>query len=511
MGAIAIDFGTSNTVICRWDPLTGEAITWAAPAISREFSQGSHKVAVVPSLVFVDSPTQILIGDPVRRQRLAQRDPERYFQGFKRDLLTPYAPPARILDGHSYDAAEVGYQFLRQVIQHLQKTGIPMTQVIMTVPVGAPDKYQQWLTRTAQKLNLGGVQILDEATAAALSYALAQPGSLILVLDFGGGTLDLSLVRLPEAGQPVQVIARTDAYVGGLDIDLWIVEEHLRRWGIRRSELTPLAWQMLLELGERLKIQLSQTAEARDTWLDAQTFMAYELSLNQEQLTAILEAHGFLDQIRQSLDDVIQAASYQGIRRSEIDQVILVGGTSQLSAVQTLVKSQFRAGIVQTEHPFTAVARGALLLSRQIQVQATLQHSYALRLWDPDRGQPLYLPLFDQGTPYPCDVAEPLILQVANPGQREICLEVGTIASTSQAEVIYDDQGRMSSRRLIRPQDFRSLGIPPVFYLDPPGDPGQDRLQVHLSLDAQRTLRVTIRDLLSQTLLTDQEILGYLT
>jgi len=511
MAAIAIDFGTSNTVICRWDPVTGEATTWTAPGISREFTQGSQRVGVVPSLVFVESPTSLVIGDPVRSQRLAHRDPERYFQGFKRDLLTPYAPPARNLDGQTYDAAEVAYQFLRGLIQSLQATGIPMTQVILTVPVGAPEHYQQWLTRTAQTLNLGGVQMLDEATAAALSYALAQPGSLVLVLDFGGGTLDLSLVRLPAAGESVEVIARTDAYVGGLDIDVWIVEEHLRRWGIRREDLNPLAWQMLLELAERLKIQLTHLSDVRDTWFVDQSFMAYEVSMTQSQLTEILEANGFLEQIRQSLDEVIQAATYQGIRRSAIDQVILVGGTSQLQAVQTLVKSQFRTGTVQADHPFTAVAQGALLLSRQIQIQATLHHSYALRLWDPDRSTPHYIPLFDQGTPYPCDWVAPLILQVANPGQREVRLVVGTVASTSQSEVIYDDQGRMSSRRVIRPQEFRPLSSPPVFYLDPPGDPGLDRLQVHFALDAQRTLRVTITDLLSQDLLVNQDIVGYLT
>lgn len=510
MGAIAIDFGTSNTVVCRWDPVTGEAITWMLPGLGREFSQGSQGVGVVPSLVFVGGPEQVVIGEGVRRQRLAERNPERFFQGFKRDLLTAYGPPPRLLDGESYDAQRVATLFLDQLVQSLRETGIPMTQVILTVPVGASQGYQQWLAKTAQGWGLGGVQLLDEATAAALSYALAEPGSLILVLDFGGGTLDVSLVRLPEVGQAVQVIARTDAYVGGLDIDVWIGEELLRRWGLARSGLTALAWQMLLEVAERVKIQLSEQQGVKDTWFDEQGFMAYEVSLTREELGQILEGNGFLDQIRQCLDEVIQAASYQGIRRAQIDQVILVGGTSQMPAVQGLIQSQFGRGKVRGERPFTAVAEGALLLSRQVRVQTTLRQSYALRLWDPDRGGPLYVPLFDQGTAYPCDWGAALVVQVANPGQRQIRLEVGTLASTSQAEVIYDEQGRMSSRRVVQPQDFRPLVSEVIAYLDPPGEVGQDRLQLSFRVDEQGLLRVRLVDLLSQTVLVEEGIMGYL-
>ncbi|GAB4211337.1 MAG: Hsp70 family protein [Synechococcales cyanobacterium] len=506
--AIAIDFGTSNTVVCRWDPVTHEAITWTLGSLSRAYG-AAH---VVPSLLFVEHPHQVVVGDRVRSQRLAQRDPVRFFQGFKRDLLTPYAPPARQIDGESFPLADIATRFLAAVLDQIRQSGIPLSQVILTLPVGAPESYQRWLTDTAQHLQLAGVQWIDEATAAALSYALAQPGSLILVLDFGGGTLDVSLVRLPETGQAVQVIAQSDAYVGGMDVDVWIVEAHLARWQMPRAQVSALAWSVLVERAEYLKIQLTDQTEISDTWFDDQAFMAYELHLTQAELRQILEEHGFLDQVRQCLDDVIQTASYQGIRRAQIDQVILVGGTSYLAAVREVVMNQFGAAKVKADQPLTAVASGALLLSRQVSVQKTLRSSYALRLWDPYQQSPLYVPLFSQGTPYPSQL-DPVIVQVAHPGQREIRLDVGTVASSSQAELVYDEQGRMSSRQRIQPQDYRSLteGRDPVLYLDPAGDPGVDRLALHFAVDAQRTLRVTIRDLLSQQDLLQDAVLAYLT
>jgi molecular chaperone DnaK (HSP70) len=298
----------------------------------------------------------------------------------------------------------VAQAFLQAVMEAVQQEYLQPQQVVFTAPVGSFERYLNWLRGVAGD----PVQIVDEATAAALGYAVGQPGSVVLVVDFGGGTLDLSLVRTlaPQPGNPVlkaEVIAKADAYVGGVDIDIWIAEYLLGQLGLSRQQLGALSWMTLLEQAEQLKIALSAQPEAVGSWFDDETLTAYELRLNRQALEEILETHQLLDQIRQCLDEVLLSAQARGVGKSQIEQVLLVGGSSQLPAVQELLRSYFGKKKVRCERPFDAVALGALQVGRQVKLEDRLHHSYAIRLWDPWQkklhllsplraGQPLPLP-----------------------------------------------------------------------------------------------------------------------
>lgn len=499
---LAIDFGTSNTVVAVWDPVQEAPRLLSFPGLSRP------GYSAIPSLVYVKGKGQLLVGETVRAGRWGAVEPQRLFQGFKRDLVAEFVPPPRILDGERYDAERVAQAFLQAVMEAVQQEYLQPQQVVFTAPVGSFERYLNWLRGVAGD----PVQIVDEATAAALGYAVGQPGSVVLVVDFGGGTLDLSLVRTlaPQLGNPVlkaEVIAKADAYVGGVDIDIWIAEYLLGQLGLSRQQLGALSWMTLLEQAEQLKIALSAQPEAVGSWFDDETLTAYELRLNRQALEEILETHQLLDQIRQCLDEVLLSAQARGVGKSQIEQVLLVGGSSQLPAVQELLRSYFGKKKVRCERPFDAVALGALQVGRQVKLEDRLHHSYAIRLWDPWQKSYIYYPLFERGSPYPCRRSEPLILQVANDGQTEIRLDVGEVAQVAHAEVVYDELGRMSSRQLTRQTDFRSLGAEPACLarLQPPGRAGEDRLKVEFAVDASRRLLATIFDLQTQQLLVEAQ------
>lgn len=236
--------------------------------------------------------------------------------------------------------------------------GIQPSRVILTAPVGAFERYLDWLRDLAVSLGMPQVQVVDESTAAALGYAVQRPGSLVLVIDFGGGTLDLSLVRTgATAGQAfvqAEVVAKSDAYVGGMDIDQWVLEAMLQKQGIFLESVSPTGWQQLLEIAERIKIRLSTETTARETWLDDESFMSYELSFQQQELSDLLEARQLLEQLRQSIDEVM--AMRKGITRSEIERVLLVGGSCQIPPVQQLVITYFGRQQVGLDKPFEAIA-----------------------------------------------------------------------------------------------------------------------------------------------------------
>lgn len=518
MTTVAIDFGTSNTVVAMLEPDTQLPKTLHFPVISRVFRLISSKgepleIPVVPSLAFVNAAGQLVLGEQVRSQRLGQAQPDRLFKAFKRDLVADFQPPPRPINGHYYSAEVISERFLHALWQHLHHQHIQPSHVIFTVPVGAFERYLDWFRDIAEQLEIDQVHLVDESTAAALGYAVHRPGSLVLVIDLGGGTLDLSLVRtVPPVGTDktlqAEVLAKSDAYIGGEDIDLWIVEDYLQRSGTSREIIGEVGWQNLLTIAERLKIRLSKAQTAKESWLDERTFTSYEVQLTRSQLEEILDIHQFLEQLRRALDEVLAIALGKGISKSEIEQVLLVGGSCLIPAVQQLILSYFGRQRVRLDKPFEAVAHGALVLNQLKHIDDYLHHSYAIRLWQPFTKSYSYVRLFDRGTRYPCIRPDLLTLQVATEGQREIRLDIGEVADISQAEVVYDAQGRMTSSTLSQAETYRSLAIHHdqtcVAHLDPPGQVGVDRVSVQFEVNEQRILVATVRDLLVNQVLIDK-------
>mgnify|MGYP006268926647 CR=1 FL=1 len=513
MSVVAIDFGTSNTVVADIDPVTKKPRTLKFGQISRCFETPGGQVNVVPTLVFVAESGQVILGEQVRSQRLGFSQPQRLFHSFKRDLAADYRPPAREINGQIYHAEYISELFIQEIWQQLHQQQIKPDRLIFTVPVGSFERYLDWFKDLANKLGVTEIQMVDESTAAALGYAVRRPGAIVLVVDFGGGTLDLSLVRTSTDSntkkiKQCEVIAKSDAYIGGVDIDTWIVEYYLRKIKSSREEIKEIGWQNLLEIAERLKIKLSTVTTAKDSWFDDENFMAHDLSLNRTELEEILENQQFLEQMRQALDELLTIAYHKGISKSNIDLVALVGGSCLIPAVQQLICSYFGKAKVKLGKPFEAVAHGALVLSVLHNVEDYLHHSYAIRLWESYSRSYSFLRLFNKGINYPCKCQEPLILQVAIDGQKEIRLDIGEVAEISQAEVTYNAQGQMTSGHLNKHEDFRSLeshqDMVCVASLDPPGQLGEDRIKVLFEVNEDRILLATVIDLRTDKILVDR-------
>ena len=186
--------------------------------ISHGFETAEGKAWLVPSLVYVSGKHNFLFGEQARSPDQLHNQSKRLFQEFKRDIVASFRSPAREIDGNHYDAEEIAEIFLTELWQCLVLQGIQPTQLIFTVPVGAFEGYLHWFRNFAERLKFTNFQIIDESTAAALGYAITRPNALVLVIDFGGGTLDLSLVRTAPIAENVQVfkaeaIAKSDAYI----------------------------------------------------------------------------------------------------------------------------------------------------------------------------------------------------------------------------------------------------------------------------------------------------------
>lgn len=531
--AIAIDFGTSNTVIARWNPVTQEPQTLTLSGLS---IQQSLNPPLIPSLVYVEDANQgkVIVGQQVRDRGLDLKSDTRFFRSFKRGIGSNIQGFLPELDGQTVTFEQVGQWFLTQVIEQLAPQEGGLDSLVLTVPVDSFEAYRYWLGKVCQALPVEQVRMLDEPTAAALGYGLAAE-EILLVIDFGGGTLDLSLVQLNKSAQtntkPVgfllkwgnkslaedskqkvktaRVLAKAGQNLGGTDIDNWLVDYFAKTQGLAISPLT-------MRLAEKVKIQLSTQPKASEVYFDDENFESYELELNRDTLEDILKEHAFFEQLDESMTNLLQQARRQGIELGDINAVLLVGGTVQLPAVQTWIRQYFTPEKIRSERPFEAIAQGALQLSQGVEIKDFLYHSYGVRYWDRRNQRHNWHPIIKAGQAYPMNVPVELYLGASLENQPSIELIMGELGAETGGTEVYFDGDRLITRRLdngitsVKPLNDQE-GARTIAQLTPPGFPGSDRIKILFQVDAQRFLRISVEDLLTNETLLENQLVAQLS
>ena len=517
----AIDFGTSNTVIARWNWATEQPETLSLPGISQQLG---NNPPLIPSLVYVEDAWQgkVLLGQAVRDRGLDLSSDPRFFRSFKRGIGTTIQGFLPELDTKTVTFELVGQWFLQQLLQKLQaeKTAESSQSLILTVPVDSFEAYRHWLTEVCQSWSVEQVRMLDEPTAAALGYGTAD-GDLLLVVDFGGGTIDISLVQLNlgsngqksqgfilkwgekllgnssrQKANTARVLAKAGQNLGGSDLDNWLVDYFVKTQGLPKSPL-------ITRLAERLKIELSSQVQATEVYFNDETFESYELELDRDRLEAILEEQQFFQQLDELMTQVLQQGRRQGIESKDIDAVLLVGGTVQIPAVQNWVQQYFDRDKIRCDRPFEAIATGALQLAQGFELKDFLYHSYGIRYWNKRKNCHSWHPIIKSGQPYPMSRPVELTLGASVENQPSIELIIGELGAEIGGTEVYFDGDRLVTRSVDRGSSAvqplnDSEGARTMAQLNPPGNPGSDRIKLQFWVDEQRYLRLRIEDLLTQ-------------
>lgn len=500
---LALDFGTTNSLVAMRQA-NGEATVLPLGPLT------DPDLNTIPSLVYIHEDGQITVG---HQAQMLDSD-ERLFRDFKRGILATPPPQPRPLNGQLWHPRDIGGQFLRTVMAALPNQ---IDMLAMSVPVTAFQEYVEWLFTIFDDLPTDKVRVVDESTAAALGYAIKRPGAMVLVFDFGGGTLDLSLVKLPEhrdntggflsrllyggsEDRSAQVIAKAGRILGGSDIDHWLAQHLSQQYG-----LSPNSY--LLQECERAKIALSDVEETTIQ------FGGQTIPLTRHDLRDLLEKHGFFTAIRRIIDKVMHTARQNGIFKEDIQHVLLVGGMSLMPAVQDVLKSYYGEERVHGDKPFTAVAEGALLLTEGGGLNDYLIHSYGLRYLD--EGRHRYDEFLPMGTTIPLDKPVEIMLRAAHEAQHELEIIISEIdpdrAETIEViqengETIFVAQGGDASVSITPLNVETPLLIP----LDPPGTADEDRIRAAFTVDANRRLHVSLTDLQRRRTLVKDAVLATL-
>ena len=519
----AIDFGTSNTAIARWNAVTG------AELVKLSGSLQSSQASLIPSLVYVEDAAagKVIIGQEVRDRGLDLATDRRFFANFKRGIGTQVQGFLPELDGVKISFELIGEWFLRELIARVQQELGAIASLVLTVPVDSFESYRLWLTEVCQSLSIEQVSIIDEPTAAALGYDAVE--RQLLVVDFGGGTIDLSLVRLASDSaskgyllkwgqrllgnsdaQPkntAKVIAKVGANLGGSDLDNWLVDYFVATQSLDRSSLTT-------RLAERLKIKLSQTTEAKEVYFDDETLETYELSLDRDRLEQIFTQQGLIERLDSLLEQLLQQARRNNVAINDIDAVLMVGGSIQIPLVRRWIESYFDEALMKNQQPFSAISLGALQAVQSVEVQDFLYHSYGIRYWNRKTKRHDWHPIIPQGQAYPMTQPKELILGASRPEQSSIELIIGELSTDTTTEVFFDGD-RLITRNIttqdsiVQPLNDSDTGRS-IARLNPPGNPGSDRLKLFFSINSDRYLCITVEDLLTQESLLNNYIVAKL-
>ncbi|MDX1977772.1 MAG: Hsp70 family protein [Pseudanabaenaceae cyanobacterium bins.68] len=494
----AIDFGTSNTVVAR--QFGGEIET-----VKLQFGQPTAP-GIIPSLVYVENAHlgKVRIGSEVSDQ-IPNFVNGRLFKHFKRGICQSSPGFLPELDGIGISWRWLGNCFLGEITKLLPE----LESLVFTVPINSYESYTKWLRQI--DLGVEQIRLIDEPTAAALGYGIdRQQLEHLLVFDFGGGTLDLVWVQLQnlesdrlwlkwrnhwnqQKSQPIaKVLAKHGTNLGGVDLDYWILSYWHQIYGLSRNSQT-------LKLAEQAKIALSsQTAVEID-------FEADTLKLERSQLEHILAQQGFFDQLEESLRQIKAQIATHNLKFTDLDHLLLVGGSSQLPAVKTWLTKYFSPEQIYGHKPLEAIAHGAL--NTDWQLQDRLYHSYGLRYWDKKYQRHNWHPLIKAGTALPHRTE--LTLGASTVDQTAIELVLGEMGEAAR-QVLFE-QGLLISQAStlaeVQPLNDQDHGRA-IAQLTPLGQPGSDRLKISFVVDQQRCLKISVFDLLTrQELLKDQPVI----
>lgn len=522
---IAIDFGTTNSVVARWDSNKEDAEVISVDKISD--ITVTDRPPIVPSLLYVDNAqaSNFTIGQAVREQGKDAQKNNRLFRNFKRGIVATPAPEPRDIDARQFADKDAGAHFLKEILQIIPYADTEIEQLVLTAPVAAFEGYLAWLNQVIDEIAPNKIRVVDESTAAALGYAVTEPGAVVLVFDFGGGTLDLSLVQLPEhkrktggflsnllgggenaAKNAARVIAKAGRVIGGSDIDQWLLQYVLLKTKVSISELGSNYAPLLTEC-ERAKIALS-TEEIVEINFEADG-KAHTLSIKREDLETLLEDNEFYTALRKVVDKVMHVARQRGIFKEDIKYVLMVGGTSLMPSVQSTLAKYFTDMAVRADKPFTAVAEGALQLAAGFGLEDYLVHSYGLRHLD-DSDTHDWDEIISMGSSYPLDKPIEVLLSAAHENQEAIEFIIGEIdtEAVSMVEVKYEDGQAVfvadttdSEHQIIPMNELEALNM--LAKLEPPGKPGETRLKVDFTVDDRRQLRMTVYDLKKKKVLIE--------
>jgi molecular chaperone DnaK (HSP70) len=549
----ALDLGTTNSGVARWDDASGQAQLVDLPAVCRlpEGEDPLEAPRMVPSAVHLREDPGLLdrlgawrpvarrffigraafIGRQALERNRATLHPA-FTPGFKAALGTEAARPLARVGRRVATARAVAHAFLRELLLEIKRsTGRRVRDLVVAAPISAFETYRAEVQRILHDLGVRRVRFVDEPLAVALGYGLGLTAeSLVLVVDIGGGTMHTELVRLTpkgaERGQ-AQVVAKRGRPLGGNAVDSWVLCDVCARMGQPIEEWADdeegRFWRRLM-LAEACRVKEAVFFEENATFLLAPPGMVGPggalrpgstlVSLTRQRLVELLEQNGFYRGLEDCFDEMFADSK---ATEADVEHVLLVGGSTLLPGVYPLLECRFGRRRLRAWQPFEAVAFGAACFAAdQVGTVDFIVHDYAFLTHNPRTGEAQHTVVIPRGTRFPTapDFWKRQVVPTCALGEPETIFKL-VICEVARADgerrFVWDAAGDLQKvggtsgkSEVVVPLNASS---PTLGYLDPPHDPRdrRPRLDVAFGVNAERWLIATVHDLLARRELMREE------
>jgi molecular chaperone DnaK (HSP70) len=552
-----LDIGTTNTSLGRWDETSDRPRLIHLPGAVQPTDEqdGTSAPQIIPSATqLLEAPGawarlsawgplsgQVLWGQLalIGQRAIEQRNPVRprgFVPSFKGALGKEPLRPLTRLGTRSYSARDVAWHFLRELLGEAKRqTGERIRELTVTVPVDSYESYRAEVSGVLSRLGVRRVRFLDEPVAAAIGYSLATGTRRnVLVVDFGGGTLDVALVKMdPDALTTghCRVLAKAGRALGGNVVDGWLLEHFCRRLGYPLTEPEDddaRFWQQLMLLeARRVKEALEKSPTARFELYPPEELRRFEarlsgecreLEVSRDEVVALLTSRGLYRALEACRDEVLAdcAAAPGGVN---VDDVLLVGGSTLLPEVFATFARFFGRDRVRYWLPFEAVAYGATTFAaNRVHTGDFILHDYALLTHDTKSGEPAHTVIIPRGTRFPTTMNawEKQLVPTCALGEPErffklVICEIG--AGGDVRSIGWDDAGNLhrlggNADGVAQPLVVKlNAANPALGELSPPHSPSdrRPRLRVAFGVNAERWLCASVEDLFSRKRLMHEE------
>jgi molecular chaperone DnaK (HSP70) len=557
----AIDVGTTNTGVARWDETASRPRLIELTNICRQPGGEDHLEAplLVPSVTqaieHLDFWSRLgsmplvqrhmMVGKQAHIGRVAVEMNQGQARSSYAPLFKPYLgqSPLRTLariGTRALSARDITRLFLRELLAEVKlATGERIQDLVVTTPVDSYESYRAELAEIFKALGVRRTRFIDEPVAAAIGYGLGlKQQRLALVVDFGGGTLDLALVALTAKSMQkgsCEVIAKEGRPIGGNTVDRWLLADFMKRLAypmIDEGETQDAAFWKRMMLAETCRVKEAVFFKPSELFVatppdeiasfetrirgDSQT-----LTVTREDLVDVLKRNGLYDTLSECVAGILEKADQRGITASDIKDVLMVGGSTLLPGVYPLFEEKFGRDAVRAWQPFEAVAYGACAYAADCFSQADfIVHDYAFVTHDLKTHEKQYTVIVPQGTRFPTasDLWRRQLVPTCSLGEPEtmfklVICEVGRAFdgerkfSWDQAGVVHKVGGKTNGEKaepLIVPLNESN---PTLGYLKPAHPPGdhRPRLEISFGVNHERWLCATVFDLKTKKFMMREE------